>query len=172
MASQPTRSDTARSPHLYDLRSEWHLPAPVEDVWAVITDLSLPVGPLPWWPGCRLTAPLASGSPPSLRTTTARLEFRSGLGYRLRVDIQPRHLLAPHLLDADAGGDLLGTGRLRLSPADGGRATVLRIEWRVRPVLPWMIRLSPVLAPLFAAAHGRVMKRGELGLAARLLDGK
>ncbi|MFJ3959094.1 hypothetical protein [Arthrobacter sp. NPDC090010] len=164
------------SPRLYTLRSTWHLPAGPDRVWEIITDPGLTPGTPFWWPGSLLLAPLplkdAHGSQQeSLLRTTAQLSFRSGIGYRLNIAVHPTRVQRPSVLEFDADGDLQGCGALRLSAADDGASTRLEIEWTVRPTRRWMIVLSPLAAPVFTAAHARVMRRGEEGLTRLLQSG-
>lgn len=156
-------------PGLYNLPSCWLLPAGPEDVWEVVagSDMSWPR----WWPGCSLedvsTAPDADTDHPDARllATTAALRFRAAPGYRLAITIRPTRVDYPRLIEFDAGGDLVGTGRIRLSPdRRDAQRTRMEIDWQVTPTRRWMLLLTPVARPLFTAAHGLLMRRGERGL--------
>lgn len=94
---------------------------------------------------------------------SASLTFKAGLGYQLMVDFSLTDQLAPRRLEFSASGDLVGTGEATLSAltADSCELTIL---WKVRPTKAWMVLLSPLAAPLFAWAHGQLMRRGEDGL--------
>ena len=161
-------------PGLYILPSCWRLDAAPEDIWAVVaaSDMSWPR----WWPGCtleELSVPddADTGSPDALLlASTARLQFRAALGYRLSITIRPTAADHPHVIEFDAGGDLAGTGRIRLSPdAAAPHRTQMSIDWRVRPTRRWMRLLTPVARPVFTAAHSLLMRRGERGLQRELL---
>ncbi|MCC9204890.1 hypothetical protein [Arthrobacter sp. zg-Y769] len=164
-------------PGLYILPSSWLLDATPEAVWQTVAspEMSWPQ----WWPGCTLqelaTCPDAETTDPTaeLLATTARLQFRASLGYRLSITIRPTNAVRPRIIEFDAGGDLAGTGRIRLfpvpaaDPAEAGREpeqTRMDIDWRVRPTRAWMRVLTPVARPAFTAAHALLMRQGERGL--------
>ncbi|WP_146362126.1 hypothetical protein [Arthrobacter yangruifuii] len=177
-------------PGLYILPSSWLLDATPEAVWETIAspDMSWPR----WWPGCTLqelaTDPSADPGDPIARLlgTTVRLQFQAAPGYRLSVTIHPTRALRPRSIEFDAGGDLAGTGRIRLFPVSSpapampaGTAgaqprietrprmetvTRMEIDWRVMPTRRWMQVLTPVARPVFTAAHALLMRRGERGL--------
>ncbi|WP_229959248.1 hypothetical protein [Arthrobacter sp. zg-Y750] len=156
-------------PGLYNLPSCWLLPAGPEEIWALVagSDMSWPR----WWPGCTLeeltTAPEAATGTDDARllATTAALQFRAALGYRLSISIRPTRADFPRLIEFDAGGDLVGTGRIRLAPDPRvPQRTRMLIDWRVTPTRPWMRLLTPVARPVFTAAHSMLMRRGEQGL--------
>ena len=169
-------------PGLYILPSSWLLDATPEAVWETVAspEMSWPR----WWPGCTLqdlaTDPYADTADPAgqLLVTTVRLQFRAALGYRLSITIQPTSAARPHSIDFDAGGDLVGTGRIRLFPVPADTPgptqgepvhailpqTRMDIDWRVRPTQRWMRVLTPVARPVFSAAHSLLMRQGERGL--------
>ncbi|MCQ2000929.1 SRPBCC family protein [Arthrobacter zhaoxinii] len=160
-------------PGLYILPSSWLLDATPEAVWETVAspEMSWPR----WWPGCTLqdlaTDPSADAADPVTRLlgTTVRLQFRASLGYRLSITVHPTSAARPRIIEFDAGGDLAGTGRIRLfpvaSPAPGVPAqTRMDIDWRVRPTRRWMRVLTPVARPVFTAAHALLMRQGERGL--------
>jgi hypothetical protein len=85
------------------------------------------------------------------------------------VKIEP-----PHLLEAEATGELVGTGVWQLKEEAGAGAVHVQYDWRVRTTRPWMNLLAPVMRPAFAWNHSVVMRRGGQDLArylgARLLS--
>jgi hypothetical protein len=153
---------------LFDLSSTWHLPAPPEQVWAIIADVDMSWPE--WWRGCSFAAPLERRPAEScsqadiLKATTAHLSFKAALGYTLTISIHPTKVVAPREIEFDAGGHLDGTGRVTLMPEDRGQATHMDIQWRVRPTQHWMNMLTPIAAPAFTAAHALLMRQGENGL--------
>ncbi|MEZ2371361.1 hypothetical protein [Arthrobacter sp. RCC_34] len=165
------------TPRLFDLRSTWHLPAPVDQVWDVLTALDLRPGEPVWWPGCTVAAPLtrtdSSGDPdaPELTAITAHLRFRTLLGYSITVSIHPTLAVRTRQLAFEAHGDLEGDGGIVLTAESAGATTRMDIRWTVRPALRWMNALSPVAARVFVAAHAHTMRKGEQGLAAALASG-
>jgi uncharacterized protein YndB with AHSA1/START domain len=156
------------TPRTFDLSSTWHLPAPPEQVWAIIADIDMSWPQ--WWPHCSFAAPLSRSEPRSksqediLKATTAHLNFKASLGYTLTISIHPTEVAGPREIDFDAGGHLKGTGRVTLLPENQGKATRMNIEWRVHPTQRWMNLLTPFAAPAFKAAHALMMRQGEKGL--------
>jgi hypothetical protein len=153
---------------LFDLSSTWHLPAPPEEVWTIIADIEMSWPQ--WWPHCSFAAPLTrtkaktNSQEDILKATTAYLNFKASLGYTLTISIHPTDVAAPREIDFDAGGHLMGTGRVVLTSENQGQATRMDIKWRVRPTQRWMNLLTPFAAPAFKAAHALMMRKGEKGL--------
>lgn len=159
------------TPHVYDLRSSWLLPASTEEVWAIIADVNMSWPN--WWPHCSFAGPLNRVEPASssqediLKATTAHLNFKASLGYTLSITIHPTMVRSPSEIDFDAGGHLVGTGGVTLTP-ETNQMTRMDIDWKVHPTQTWMNLLSPVAAPVFRAAHAHIMRQGEKGLAQAL----
>lgn len=158
-------------PRLYDLRSTWHLHANPDEVWAIIADVNMSWPT--WWPHCSFAGPLerkhaaTKSQEDVLKATTAHLNFKASLGYTLTITIHPTKVHSSSEIEFDAGGHLLGTGRVTLmEKAD--RTTRMDIDWKVHPTQTWMNLLSPVAAPVFRAAHAHIMRQGEKGLAQAL----
>ncbi|MBG0741059.1 hypothetical protein IV500_16930 [Paeniglutamicibacter antarcticus] len=155
----------------FNLNSSWLLNATPTETWAIIADpeMSWPS----WWPNCSFAGPLVRttghGTSPDavLLATTTALNFKASLGYTLTITIHPTSVRAPAHISFEAGGDLNGTGGVRLSPAIGNQ-TQMNIEWRVRPTKRWMMFLAPVAGQVFAAAHAQMMRQGEQGLRSAL----
>ena len=70
------------------------------------------------------------------------------------------------LIEGRAEGELAGLGRWTLRP-DGAR-THVRYEWIVEVTKPWMRFAAPLLRPVFAWNHGKVMDWGYEGLTRKL----
>lgn len=163
------------TPRLFDLNSTWHLPAPPDEVWAIIADIDMSWPQ--WWPHCSFAAPLVRTEPSSnslediLKATTAHLNFKASLGYTLTITIHPTRVVTPREIEFDAAGHLHGTGRVTLCPETSGEATRMDIEWKVRPTQRWMNLLTPLAAPAFTAAHAFMMRQGEKGLLRALANG-
>ena len=155
------------TPRVYDLQSSWLLPASTEEVWAIIADVNMSWPS--WWPNCTFAGPLERVPPASsshediLKATTAHLNFKASLGYTLTITIHPMAVLTLSEVDFDAGGHLVGAGRVTLTP-EANQTTRMNIEWKVRPTQSWMNLLSPIAAPVFRAAHAHMMRQGEKGL--------
>lgn len=142
---------------LYAFRTLWRVPASADRVWHEL-ERTISGAAEPWWPGVHIEAPAARLEPGQ----AIGLVVRAPLGYRLRCTLRVRSVAERAWLIADSEGDLAGVGRIRVRPAGGG--TEIRIWWDVRVQRPWMRALSPVLRPVFSAAHALVMRVGEHGL--------
>lgn len=152
---------------LYDLSSTWTFPNTQQEVWDVIADPNMAWQD--WWPGCTKGAPVEREPDTGitnndlLLASTATLNFKASLGYTLSVTYHPTHADPPNEVTFDAGGDLVGEGRVTLASIGDGQ-TKMYIEWQVRPTSHWMALLSPVARPAFTYAHAALMRRGEAGL--------
>jgi len=145
----------------YSFTSEWRVSASADRCWAELERM-LVAADTAWWPG------MSVPDPPSRLAPGERLSLavRSPLGYRLRVRLLLTGVVEGRSLEAASTGDLVGAGGILLEP-DAAR-TIIVLRWDVTTARPWMNATAPLLRPLFAAAHTRVMARGERGLRARL----
>jgi hypothetical protein len=146
----------------YRFLTTWLLDAQREPVWEAIHDQkSWPS----WWRGVEEVIELEPGDEDGLGSYS-RFTWRSRLPYDLVFEARTTRVERPHLLEAEASGELAGTGRWRIYEGDG--ATAVLYEWNVRTTKPWMNLLAPIARPIFAWNHKWVMARGGEGLA-RLL---
>lgn len=174
---------------VFVLESAWRPSAPVAQVWSVLAD---PRFTWPdWWPGLTAAAthPVVGTDGLAAPGTWAHLRVRSPLGYALRFRLDLTQSTAPSdggpgRARLDVSGDLAGlaevtvsggsTGSTGVGPADGGSTdeheTEVRLVWRVSPVPAWFRATSRIAPGPLAWAHGRVMRAGERGLAARLRE--
>ena len=95
--------------------------------------------------------------------TVSRLVWKSLLPYRVEFEVTTTKVERPHLLEADAVGELAGVGRWRLYEQDG--VTAVLYEWNVATTKAWMNLLAPVARPAFEWNHDWVMARGGEGIA-------
>jgi len=114
-----------------------------------------------WWRGVTHVEELERGDEHGLGNLR-RYTFRSLLPYSLTFDIRSTVIDPPRALDGDATGDLVGTGRWALTPADGG--VTVRYNWDVATNVAWMNMLAPFVAPCFSWNHDLIMRWGEDGL--------
>lgn len=96
----------------------------------------------------------------------SRLTWRSFLPYELVFEARTTRVERPRVIEADAIGELTGTGRWRLYEQDG--TTAVLYEWNVHTTRAWMNLLAPVARPVFAWNHNWVMARGGEGIAGLL----
>ena len=150
----------------YRFLTTWLLESPREPIWDAIFDQeSWPS----WWRGVEDVVELAPGDEDGVGSHS-RLTWRSRLPYDLVFEARTRTVVKPHLIEADADGELAGTGRWRFFE---GRETAVTYEWNVRTTRAWMNLVAPVARPIFRWNHNAVMHQGGEGLAdllgARLL---
>ncbi len=151
----------------YVLRSDWMVQAPRPLVWDVLAD---PTMTWPrWWPGLR--AQDVVPAPGALVGSTAVLVMRAPWGYTLRIGLRVEEAEPGARVLTRVTGDLEGTGRITVADLPGA-GTHIHVDWRVATVAAWMNLTAPLLAPAFAAAHGRVMAAGERGLRGYLDTGR
>ena len=94
------------------------------------------------------------------------ITFRTGLGYRLHLQLEVTEVLKEERLRAKAAGTLAGEGiwLMKQAEPDVGMHTDVTFVWRVT-LPPGILRwTAPLLGPLFRWNHKRVMRAGRLGL--------
>jgi Polyketide cyclase / dehydrase and lipid transport len=146
----------------FDLVSHWRLNVPVEAVWAALVQTE--AWPR-WWPGLRSVQRLRAGQPSGVGQV-CRLEWDTGLPYRLCIEVEALEVLRPERLRGRASGTLQGEGIWLLRGQAG--VTDVTYLWRVELRQRWMRWLAPLLAPLFRWNHQQLMRAGGAGLARHL----
>ncbi|MGW0119246.1 SRPBCC family protein [Streptomyces sp. NPDC003327] len=140
----------------YRFRSVWRLPAPPDDVYAV---LARPEEYPRWWPQVREVVPHDD--------TTGTARFRSFLPYDLVLTVRAlRQDAEARVLEVGLDGDLEGWARWTLAADGPGTRAVYEQEVEVRARL--MRAFAVPGRPLFRANHAVMMRGGRRGLAARL----
>ena len=145
----------------YRFVTTWCVDAPIDAVYDAVDDATQWPA---WWRGVRSAELLEAGDEDGLGRLW-RYVWRSRLPYDLAFEARVTAVQRPHLIEAQAQGELAGTGRWRLFEGDG---TAVVYEWDVRTTRAWMNRIAPVARPLFAYNHDVVMRWGGEGLARRL----
>lgn len=146
----------------FELVSHWRIDAPVERVWAALTD----TGTWPaWWPYVRRVQTLREGGADGLGAVR-RIEWGTRLPYRIVIEVEAVESLPRQRLKGRSRGQLEGEGLWLLRPAAG--QTLVSYHWRVVLTRRWMRWLAPLLAPVFRWNHDGVMRAGEAGLRQRL----
>jgi uncharacterized protein YndB with AHSA1/START domain len=145
----------------YRFLTTWLLDSPREPVWEAIYDQARWPE---WWRGVEEAEELRPGVEAGDGVgTVSRLVWKSLLPYRVEFEVTTTRVERPHLLEADAVGELTGLGRWRLYEQDGGTAVLY--EWNVATTRAWMNLLAPVARPVFEWNHDWVMARGGEGIA-------
>jgi hypothetical protein len=153
----------------YRFLTTWCLDAPRERVWdAIYESERWPE----WWRGVLESEKLEEGNSDGVGQL-GRYVWKSKLPYKLEFLMRTTRVERPHLLEGQADGELVGTGRWRMYEANG--TTAVLYEWNVHTTRAWMNLLTPIARPIFAINHDYVMRNGGEGLAkllgCRLLAG-
>jgi carbon monoxide dehydrogenase subunit G len=146
----------------YHYVSTWQLQAPIEQVWAALTDLEhLPA----WYSGVQEARELTPGDAQSVGRRVRYL-IKGRLPLRLVFEATITRSVPPREQELQAEGELAGTGSWSLDQQ--GEVTTVRYHWDVRTTRPWMNLLAPLARPIFTwNSRGVLLEAGE-GLA-RLL---
>ena len=145
----------------YRFLTTWILDAQPEPVWDAI--YAIERWPA-WWRGVLSVEQLERGNGDGVGSLY-RHEWRSVIPYPVRFKTRLTRIERPHLIEAEADGELAGTGRWRFF---AGSQTAVTYEWDVRTTRAWMNLLAPVARPIFRWNHNVVMHQGGEGLAALL----
>ena len=141
----------------YSFLTTWILDAPRAEVWDAIYAIeSWPR----WWRGVKSVDKLEPGDASGVGALYGH-EWRSVIPYPVRFQTRITRIELPHLIEAEADGELAGTGRWRIV---GGRETAVTYEWNVRTTRPWMNLLAPVARPIFRWNHNWSAARAKEGL--------
>jgi carbon monoxide dehydrogenase subunit G len=146
----------------FDLISHWRIPAPVDRVWAALSD---PEGWPRWWSCVRTVRTLRAGDASGVGSIR-RIEWSTRLPYELVIEVEAVEALRHERLRGRSRGALRGEGIWLLRAA--GQRTDVTYVWRVELAKPWMRLLAPLLAPVFRWSHEAVMRAGEAGLTRHL----
>lgn len=148
----------------FSLISDWHLDAPIDRVWALIERTEAWPD---WWRAVAKVETLREGGADGVGKTV-RITWRTALPYTLTFDVETVRVEPQSEIEGRAFGELDGTGIWSFFP--DGAGTHLRYLWRVEVTRAWMRALAPLLRPVFAWNHNKVMAWGLEG-ARRALGG-
>ena len=146
----------------FHLTTDWAFDAPLEPVWqALMAPEQWPA----WWRAVEKVERLQAGDADGVGAVR-RITWRTALPYTLSFAMRVTRVEPMTLIEGRAEGELDGIGRWTLCP-DAGR-TYVRYDWIVEVTKPWMRRAAPLLRPVFAWNHGKVMGWGYEGLTRKL----
>lgn len=152
------------------LISRWHLDCGVEAAWQRIAVIRR--WPQ-WWPSVADVCVEGEANDAPRVGATAWVDWRTRLGYGLRLKVTTIGVLPPFELEGTAEGDLTGRG-LWLLEAPNDHTVLVTYRWDVHLNRAWMRWCAPLLCPLFAWNHFDVMRAGARAMArdigCRLLD--
>lgn len=145
----------------YSFATTWVLAASRAPVWDAIYELERWPE---WWNGVRRVEQLERGDADGIGALYGQ-EWRSAIPYPVRFETRITRIERRDLIEAEADGELAGTGRWRFA---GGSETTVTYEWNVRTTRRWMNLIAPLARPVFHWNHNVVMRQGGEGLAALL----
>jgi len=149
----------------YKFITEWRIDAPLTEVCDAISHcLDWPA----WWKGVEKVEKLASGDADGIGSVH-RFTWKGRIPYRFTFDIRMTRFVPLTLLEGQANGEVIGTGRWGFSREDN--ATVVRYQWHVRTNRLWMNLIAPIASPVFRWNHHQVMRQSAEGMA-RLLNAR
>lgn len=148
----------------YHFVTEFSVTAGRPRVWDTLSD---PSDWPSWWRWLKRVDVLDEGGEDRLgaRYTYA---FGTALPYTLEFELKVTHVDKPTTLDAEASGELQGTGHWRLTDAEGG-GTDITYVWLVETTKRWMNLLAPIGRPAFSWNHDVLMRDFARGVA-RITD--
>ncbi len=146
----------------FHLITDWTLEAPLESVWQA---LMAPEEWPSWWRAVARVERLKDGDANGVGAVR-RITWRTALPYTLSFAMRVTRVEPMTLIEGRAEGELSGVGRW--TPRADGAHTQVRYDWIVEVTKPWMRLAAPLLRPVFAWNHGKVMGWGYEGLTRKL----
>ncbi len=146
----------------FHLITDWAFDAPLEAVWRALKE---PEEWPAWWRAVEKVERLQAGDANGVGAVR-RITWRTALPYTLAFSMRVTRIEPMTLIEGRAEGELDGIGRWTFCP-DGGR-TYVRYDWIVDVTKPWMQATAPLLRPVFAWNHGKVMGWGYEDLTRKL----
>jgi len=146
----------------FHLVTNWTFGAAPVVVWAA---LSVPEEWPTWWRAVKCVEILEPGDATGIGTLR-RFTWRRALLYTITIEMRTLRIEPLALIEGQADGELTGTGTWTLSASNGG--TQVCHDWIVDVTKPWMRLCAPLLRPVFAWNHRRVMQWGYDGLKRKL----
>ncbi len=144
------------------LITDWQFDAPLDRVWALIEA----TGDWPsWWRAVKKVELIERGDDQDVGTVR-RLTWGTALPYDITFDVRTVRVEPRTLIEGRAFGELDGVGVWTLCEENG--VTHVRYDWRVEVTKAWMRLFAPLLRPVFAWNHNKVMGRGYEGAVKRL----
>jgi hypothetical protein len=137
----------------YVFVDEWDVDAPIDAVFATVSDASTYPA---WWRPVHLSAQTDGD--------TATQRFQGRLPYRLTTRSTTTRHEPPTRHEVDVTGDLRGRGVWTLAPTQDAKRTHVRFDWHVFADRPLLRTLTPLLRPAFRWNHAWAIERARDGL--------
>jgi uncharacterized protein YndB with AHSA1/START domain len=148
----------------YHFVTNWYFRAPIDRVWATLTDVKAWPAWWPSWKRAEFRGPELLSQPGSIVDN----EVKGSLPYSLRFTTEVTLIQPPERLEIRSSGDLVGSGSWVLERRDDG--TAVTYTWDVgtaNPVFNVLGKLSFVRA-MIEKNHDFVMDEGFRGLKQRV----
>jgi len=146
------------------LVTDWHFTQSLDRVWALIEDTDHWPD---WWPAVKKVETILEGDETGLGAVR-RISWGTALPYTLTFDVEVTRIEHHDSIEGRAFGELQGIGLWNFHEEPEG--THVRYLWRVDLTRPWMKLLAPILSPMFAWNHNKVMCWGLEGARKRLAE--
>lgn len=144
----------------YHFVTEFDVTADRDTVWGALED---PTGWPSWWRWLKRVDVLDEGGQDRLGARY-RYAFGTALPYTLAFETMVTNVQRPAVMQAEASGELEGSGLWRLTEGpDGG--THVEYTWLVETTKRWMNILAPVGRPAFTWNHDVLMRDFAKGVA-------
>lgn len=138
----------------YLFETDWALTASPDAVFDLLAE---PGEFATWWPSVIDSALLEEGDESGVGRKASYV-LRGPLPYTMRFEVRAIEVNRPSRLQTVVRGDLIGSGTYLIEPRDG--VTHVRFNWYVSTTKKWMNLAALLAKPVFAWAHGRVMREG------------
>ncbi len=149
----------------YDWKTEWHIDAPLPDVYHAMTALTVQYS---WWTGMivkRVTPIPGSSEGHILEGEIHQTGSPGRLAPPFQLVSRITALEQDRRMRSIVSGTLVGVMETFFYPREEGGTRVV-FYWYVRVHNPLLNALGKVLEPSFRASHDRFMRDGEAGLQA------
>ena len=141
----------------YVFLDEWDVDAPQEATFNALADArTYPE----WWKPVYIE--VEGDCEPAVGCQT-RQHFKGKLPYTLKTTSEIVKYDPPNHFQVEVVGDLTGTGKWTLTPAENGKVHI-RFDWIVHADRPLLRYLTPILRPIFRWNHNWSAARAKEGL--------
>jgi len=144
----------------YHFVTEFEVSADRDTVWEALSD---PSDWPSWWRWLKRVDVLDEGGQDRLGARH-RYAFGTALPYTISFETVVTKVQRPALLDAQASGELQGSGLWQLADTAAG-GTAVTYTWLVETTKRWMNLLAPIGRPAFSWNHDVLMKDFAKGVA-------
>jgi len=145
---------------MFRFKNEWNFQAPIPVVWEKLSDIeSWPR----WWTAFRKSMVRITGTAQQ-PVLLADCEVRGVIPLTFRFCLEPTHFHAPHLIEFNSSGDLVGSGEFQLGPVDGATRVTIRWDVQGKGFALSLLSAFPVTRILLRWNHKLVMKSGQRAL--------